>query len=83
MHQVHENQEVQKGAIFAPSNQGALLEDKIMNSDEVIKRLKKMATDQSRAPAQQEELEYVINHIQHLNREISELREDITEIEFE
>jgi uncharacterized protein (UPF0335 family) len=54
-----------------------------MNSDEVIKRLKKMATDQSHTPALQEELEYVINHIQHLNREISELREDITEIEFE
>jgi hypothetical protein len=53
-----------------------------MNSDEVIKRLKRMATDQSFTPAQREELEYVINHIQHLNREISELREDITESEF-
>jgi hypothetical protein len=54
-----------------------------MNSDEVIKRLQRMATDQSFTPAQREELEYVINHIQHLNREIRELREDITEIEFE
>jgi hypothetical protein len=53
-----------------------------MNSDEVIKRLQRMATDQSFTPAQREELEYVINHIQHLNREISELREDITESEF-
>jgi hypothetical protein len=54
-----------------------------MNSDEVIKRLKRMATDQSFTPAQREELEYVINHIQHLDREITELREDITEIEIE
>ncbi len=54
-----------------------------MNSDEVIKRLKRMATDQNFTPAQREEFEYVINHIQHLEREISELREDITEINFE
>ena len=54
-----------------------------MNSDEVIKRLQRMATDQSFTPAQREELEYVINHIQHLDREIAELREDITESEFE
>jgi hypothetical protein len=53
-----------------------------MNSDEVIKRLKRMATDQSFTPAQREELEYVIIHIQHLDREITELREDITESEF-
>ena len=54
-----------------------------MNSDEVIKRLKSMVADQSFTPAQRKELEYVINHIQHMDREISELREDITEIETE
>jgi hypothetical protein len=54
-----------------------------MNSDEVIKRLKRMAADQSFTPAQRKELEYVINHIQHMDREITELREDITEIETE
>jgi len=53
-----------------------------MNSDEVIKRLKRMEADQSFTPAQQKELEYVINHIQHLDREITELREDITETDF-
>jgi len=54
-----------------------------MNSDAVIKRLKMMATDQRLTPEQRKELEYVINHIQHQDREINELREDITSIEFE
>ena len=54
-----------------------------MNSDEVIKRLKRMATDQGFTPAQRAELEYVIKHIQHLDREINELREDITETNYE
>ena len=54
-----------------------------MNSDDVIRRLKRMATDPNFSAAQRDELEYVIRHIQHQDREISELREDITEIEFE
>ena len=54
-----------------------------MNSDEVIKRLKRMAADRNFTPAQRKEFEYVINHIQHLDREITELREDITKIETE